>query len=204
MNVKLPRPKTLMQRALVDLSRGPDDIVELFGPTRVREITIAMLRGIGCKLEGDAETVELLIQYAREVDVEPWLRTWHKSLERPQRGRPSRDFFDIVIYAAAMARFRNMQAKQPAALATKWLGAPATKDRVEKGDRQFRRVMPRAYANAGQSRDTALLCAARLLFDVTNDLEALDAKIADECAAATRAKKDARYGTFSARLAPAN
>jgi hypothetical protein len=189
--------KSLLQRALTDLDRGPDDIVELFGPDRVREIALAMLRGLGCKLDGDPNTVELLIQYAREVDVEPWLREWRKSFERPRRGRPPTDLFDATIYAAALSRAAGV--KEASAAAAKWLGPPATKDRVEKNAKFFRKVMSKAYLGMSLPREVAVHSAARIILDVIRDLEALEAKMTDEKAAAFRAKKNARHASFSAR-----
>lgn len=193
--------QSLLQRALTDLDRGPEDIVELFGPARVREITVAALRGTGCKLEGDTETVERLIKYATEVDVEPWLREWRKSFEPGNRGRPRTDLFEIVICAAALYRFRG-KVKKPAGVAAEWLGEPATKEKVEKRDKAFRRIFGRVYDQIGVPRAVGLERSAELLFDVIVDLEKLDAKIADEHAAASRAKRDARHAPFSARREP--
>ncbi|QPC90005.1 hypothetical protein [Mesorhizobium sp. INR15] len=193
--------RTLMQRALTDLPRGPEDIVELFGPAHVRDITIQILQGVGCKLDGDTMSVELLIQYARQVDVEPRLRQWRRSFERPHRGRPPTDLFDATIYAAARNRFRHV--KNGAAAAAEWLGLPATKDRVEKGDKLFRRLMPRAYAGVGLTRDVALLSAARIIIDITKDLEALAEKMSQERAAASRAKRTGRHAAFSAQMSTA-
>ena len=194
--------QSLLQRALVDLERSPDDIVELFGSAGVREITIAMLNGVGCKLDGDTKTVELLIQYASEVDVEPWLREWRKSFERPNRGRPPTDLFDITIYAAALSRFYHV--KGAAAAAAEWLGAPATKDRVEKNAKLFRKVMSKAYLGVGLTPEVAVLSAARIIVEVIADLEALDARMAEEHAAAARAKRTTRHASLSAQISPAN
>ncbi|RWH18177.1 MAG: hypothetical protein EOQ75_22005 [Mesorhizobium sp.] len=194
--------QSLLQRALTDLDRGPHDIVELFGSAKVREITVAALRGTGCKLEGDTETVERLIEYATRFVIEPWLREWRGSFEPANLGRPRTDLFEIVIYAAARHRFGG-EHRNPAALAAKWLGEPATKDKVEKREKRFRRIFSRVYALAGLSRAEAAEQSARILLDVILDLEKLDAKMAAERAATSRAKRDARHGSFSARLVPA-
>ncbi|RWG08267.1 hypothetical protein [Mesorhizobium sp.] len=194
--------QSLLQRALTDLDRGPEDIVELFGPARVREIATAMLRATGCALDGSPTDVERLIKYATEVDVEPWLREWRESFEPDCRGRPRTDLSEIVIYAAARHRFGG-EHRNPAGLAAKWLGEPATKDKVEKREKRFRRIFSRVYALAGLSRAEAAERSARILLDVIIDLEKLDAKMAAERAATVRAKKDARHGSFSARFAPA-
>lgn len=193
--------QSLLQRALTDLDRGPEDIVELFGPANVRDITVAALRGTGCKLEGDTETIERLIEYTTQFLIEPWLREWRQSFEPDNRGRPRTDLFEIVIYAAARHRFGGDH-RNPAALAAKWLGEPATKDKVEKREKRFRRIFSRVYAFAGLSRAEAAEHSARILLDVILDLEKLDAKMVDERATASRAKRDGRHASFSARRQP--
>ncbi|MER9950218.1 hypothetical protein [Mesorhizobium sp. M0047] len=193
----------MLQRALVEIPRGPDDIVELFGPARVREITIAALKATGCALESDPETVERLVGYATKIDVEPWLRTWQKSFEPASQGRPRTDLFETVIYTAALYRFRGT-IRNPAAAAARWLGEPATKDKVEKRDQKFRRIFGRVYEHVGLSRSVGVERSAKLLLEVISNLEKLDAKMADERAAGLRAKKTARHASFSARLPPAN
>src|SRR4051794_4677948 len=97
---------SLLQRALTELDRGPADIVELLGLDRVHEIATAMLRGRGCKLDGSPADVAHHLEYAIKTDVEPWLREWRKSFEPPKSGRPTTDLFEIVIYTAALYRFR--------------------------------------------------------------------------------------------------
>ncbi|MER8374412.1 hypothetical protein [Mesorhizobium sp. M1406] len=194
---------SLLRRALVEMPRGPDDIVELFGPARVREITIAALKATGCALESDPETVERLIGYAAKVDVEPWLREWQKSSEPASQGRPRTDLFETIIYTAALYRFRGT-IRNPAAVAAKWLGEPATKDKVEKRDQKFRRIFARVYEHVGLSRAIGVERPAQLLLDVILDLERLDAKMAAERAAGARAKKTTRHASFSAQLSPAN
>ncbi|RWF36873.1 hypothetical protein [Mesorhizobium sp.] len=194
--------QSLLQRALTDLDRGPEDIVELFGPANLRDIAIAMLQATGCALDGSPADVERLVKYAIEVDVEPWLREWRKSFEPANLGRPRTELFEIVIYAAARHRFGG-EHRNPAALAAKWLGEPATKDKVEKREKRFRRIFSRVYAFAGLSRAEAAEHAARILLDVILDLEKLDAKMAAERAVTSRAKRDGRHAPFSARFAPA-
>ncbi|MER9579230.1 hypothetical protein NKI78_26985 [Mesorhizobium sp. M0400] len=194
---------SLLQRALTDLDRGSDDIVELFGPERVRDIAIAMLRGCGCKLDGSTVDVERLLGYATKVDVQPWLREWRKSFEPAKSGRPTTNLFEIMLYTAALYRFRG-KVKNPAAAAAKWLGHPATKDKVEKRDKAFRRIFGRVYEHIGVPRSIGLERSAELLVDVTLDLENLDAKMAEERAAGFRAKKGTRHASFSAQLSPAS
>ncbi|TIX32586.1 MAG: hypothetical protein E5V37_07645 [Mesorhizobium sp.] len=193
--------QSLLQRALIDLDRGPQDIVELFGPASVRDVAIAALRGNGCKLDGSSVDVERLIKYATEVDVEPWLREWRRSFESKHRGRPRTDLFEIVLCAAALYRFRG-KTKKSAGAAAEWLGEPATKEKVEKRDKAFRRIFGRVYAHIGTSRAVGLEQSARLLLDVIVDLERLDARMAEERTAASRAKRDARHAPFSARSIP--
>ncbi|RUV42701.1 MULTISPECIES: hypothetical protein [unclassified Mesorhizobium] len=195
--------QSLLQRALTDLDRGPEDIVELFGPGNVRDLAIAMLSASGCALDGSPADVERLVKYATEVDVEPWLREWRKSFGPANLGRPRTDLFEIVIYAAARHRFGG-EHRNPAALAAKWLGEPATKDKVEKREKRFRRIFSHAYvAYAGLSRAEAAEHSARILLDVILDLEKLDAKMAAERVATSHAKRDSRHAPFSARIAPA-
>ncbi|MER9758469.1 hypothetical protein [Mesorhizobium sp. M0138] len=195
--------QSLLQRALVALDRGPEDIVELFGPDRVQEIAAAMLRGRGCKLDGSPADVEHLVGYAMKTDVEPWLREWRKSFEPSKSGRPTTDLFEIVLYTAALYRFKG-KAKNPAGTAAKWLGEPATKDKVEKRDKKFRRIFGGAYEKVGLSRALGVERSAELLLDVILDLEKLDVAMADERAAGLRAKKTTRHASFSAQLSPAN
>ncbi|ESY92698.1 hypothetical protein [Mesorhizobium sp. LNHC209A00] len=194
---------SLLRRALTDLDRGPDDIVELLGPARVRDVTMSALRDDGCKLEGDTATVERLIEYATKFVVEPWLREWRQSFEPANLGRPHTDLFEIVICAAALHRFRADN-RNPAALAARWLGEPATKDKVEKREKKFRRIFSHVYAYAGLSRAESAERSARLVLDVILDLEAIETKMTAEHAAASSAKRNTRHGSFSARLAPAN
>ena len=89
-----------------------------------------------------------------------------------------------------MYRFRGKVPEYYAAAAG-WLGEPATKDKVEKGERFFRQVI-------GRTAETQRVLL-HLLIDTIAELDRLDREAKQESANQASRRKAARYASFSAR-----
>lgn len=188
-------PRTLLQRALTDLDRGPPDLVALFGPAKIRELTVDWLRADGCGLTGDDATVERLIAYATPEVVNALLEL-ERSSTPTRKGRPRNDIFDMTIYAAAYFKFVG-EAKR-AARAARWLGAPATKDRVDRNMRRFIQSLHIAYSAIG-APEKMFEAAMSIVLEAQGDLEKLERKIEAERRAESARRKSSRFSSFSAR-----
>lgn len=140
--MRAPAPETVMQRALREAAIWTEEDAEGYARWErawFRDMAVSFLQDQGVKLLGDATLVEWAIDRATG-DFEMAHRLSNENAQR-RPGRPSNSLDVNRIYTAAfLAQDHGLSRRQQTLRAARMLGAPATKDRVEKGLRAYLRA----------------------------------------------------------------
>lgn len=194
---------SVMERVLAELDKAPDDIIELMGSESLCEMTVRALTKIGAMPAGNQRSVDLLVAYFAD-DLAISMRAWQATLQSRKPGRPRVPFGEAAVYAAAFHHFIDLGAgrAKAAGAAASLLGAPATKDRVQKGERRFRwevGELAHQLALHGRSEEAVEQYRAsqvQLLGVIWTQIEAHAAAIERERADHASRRKDARHARY--------
>jgi len=168
----------------------------------LRAVAAEYLKHRGVTLIGDPSLVEYAIDQACG-EIAP---VWVPLLEgegKPQRGRPQVDYNTRIIYAAAFSLFTTEGKSHSAAAkqAAQFLGAPATKDRVEKNLKAWlRKASAAVHARGGCPKLRRFLWDT--LFAVAEELRVIAADLEAERAAEAARRKSSRHISFIGAAAP--
>lgn len=190
---------TVFKRAVArfkSVSPHEQQRLDEFRSAYVRNLAIQFLKDRGVVLIGHPSLVEYAIAEASVLMAEV-----HKAgLEGKRvrkRGRPLTDPVTVNIYIAAHAIFHQESVSVAAAAkqAAKFLGEPATKDRVEKGRKRWL-AEASAWLVATNGGDITRQFLASVVGSNMNELKRIAAELkADQAAEAAR-RRSARFAPF--------
>lgn len=168
----------------------------------LRAVAAGYLKHRGVTLIGDPSLVEYAIDQACGEIAPVWVPLL-KGEGKPQRGRPQVDHNTRIIYAAAFSLFttEGKSCSAAARQAAQFLGAPATKDRVEKNLRAWlRKASAAVRAQGGCQKLRRFLWDT--LFVVAEELRVIAAELEAERAAEASRRKTARHISFIGAAPP--
>ncbi|WP_315918640.1 hypothetical protein [Mesorhizobium sp. SP-1A] len=191
-----------MQRALREFKKATPERIEAAGQYRaewLRNLAIRFLPAHGVKLIGDPSLVEFTIGRVT-CDFSDAVKIAEDEAASRKRGRPANDLDTNMIYAAAVTlQADGLSIAEAARRAAKFLGAPATKDRVEKGLKAFLRWgggVREAASRTGEDVERASYFVIWLLTTTRFELTRFAKEIAAEKAEAEARRKFGRHVSF--------
>lgn len=196
---------TVFQRAKERFGNLPPHEQDAWDDMRakvLRAVATEYLKHRGVVLIGDPSLVEYAIDQACGAIAPVWVPLLEGEAE-PKRGRPPVDHNTRTIYAAALVMFTGDGVSNSAAAkqAAQFLGAPATKDRVEKNFNAWRRKATEALtARDGCPELRRVLTNA--LFLVADELRVIAAELEAERTAEAARRKSSRHISFIGATAP--
>lgn len=161
-----------------------------------RSLAIEDLKDRGVVLIGHPSLIEYAVAQESVLVAEAQKATLEGKTAR-KRGRPAVDPIALNIYVAALAIFEQEGVSVAAAAkqAARFLGEPATKDRVEKGRKRWLDTAS-VFLTLTNGSEITREFLARLVASNGNELKRIAAELEADKAAEAARRKSARFAPF--------
>ncbi|WLS07527.1 hypothetical protein Q9314_15265 [Shinella sumterensis] len=196
---------TVMRRALdrfKNLSEEEKQRLAAYRAACVRDLAVEALKDHGVVLIGHPSLIEYAVSQECVLTAKVHEAAFEGKAAR-KRGRPAVDPVVLNIYTAALAIFEQEGVSVAAAAkqAAKFLGEPATKDRVEKGRKRWLETAS-VFLTLTNGSETTREFLTRLVASNVNELKRIAAELdADKAAEADR-RRSARFTNFIGATEP--